>query len=170
MTKLEGYHGVKPEGYQSVMDNGVQRPDGRAGNSADDWKAWYLTDDQTSAADYSYNSTAPGAVIKYETPGPVTVHDVPPALVDNNGPGGITDPAHMAAMKQHFGIGDQPLMDGLAQNNGVIKTSDGPDNPSEFIVPWENAAGGKYSVAGYPNLMGDLKPKPSSDNGLHGKI
>ncbi|WP_297548655.1 RHS repeat-associated core domain-containing protein [Amycolatopsis sp.] len=171
MTKLEGYHGIKPEHYDTVVnEGGVARPSGgTAGNANPDWKGWYLGENHEDVAPFSWSGEKPGAILKYETPGPVTVHDVPHQLTAEVD-GGI-NPVTMSALKQHFGIGEgESLMDGLAGKGGVIRTTDGEDGMSEFIVPWDKAAGGKVSVEGYVNMMNDIKPRPTRDNGLFGQI
>nr|WP_246330629.1 hypothetical protein [Saccharopolyspora hordei] len=170
MSKVEGYHGIKPDHYNDVVNgNGVSRPtEGTAGNSDPDWKGWYLAEDKTEAAAFSWNDEGPGAVLKYETPGPVTVHQVPHELTSTlNGP---VDPAKMNALKQHFGVGNQPLVDGLAGQNGVIRTQDGEGGMFEYIVPWDTATGGRVTVEGYPDMGNEVKPRPRSGNGLFGMV
>ncbi|MEV4734161.1 RHS repeat-associated core domain-containing protein [Saccharopolyspora sp. NPDC049426] len=174
MSKIEGYHGIKPEHYDSVLDGGVHRPDtGTGGNTDADWKAWYLAEDSGGAGNNSFSESTgkPGAVLKYETPpanGPMTLHSVPQELVDTTS--GKNSDA-MSALKDHFGIGqDKPLMDGLAAQNGAIRTSDGVMN--ELIVPWDKANGGKVEVAGYPDAMDPetISDKPGRGSGLMGRV
>ncbi|MGJ7908121.1 hypothetical protein ACOQFL_16775 [Actinopolyspora sp. H202] len=151
LTELHGYHGVKPDHYNAVL-NQIQRPTtGTAGNEDSDWKGWYLGEKPDHAANYALNDDGhSGAVLDFELPHHVTVHTIPPELSAN------TD-ALKATLKRHFGIDDDtPLLDGLADQNSVLRISENSDGDHELIVPWLLAQNGTARHNDYVTDMGKI--------------
>lgn len=147
-TPVSSFHGFKGIGdwqrYKNAL-NGVQRPSGTSGQGNNDpnWQGWYLGEGQEQALGYATHPDLAegGAVLQYDYPHGATVHDIPESMSTDVG-----------ALKSHFGIpDDKPLLDGLGEQNGILRLHD-PEWGSEVVVPWNLASNGTASHVGFNDL------------------
>jgi hypothetical protein len=150
LSQLDGYKGVDPDRYNKMVNGDIRA--GRNGNDDPDWMGNYLAENHDHAAAYSPSDPppggwkpTPGAVIRYNLPQNVTVHQVPENMTADQ-------------LKQHFNVpSGTPLMDHLGANGEVIRRTDS-DNGSEIIVPWNLANQGNATLHGYGDSEGNFYP------------
>lgn len=160
-NSLTAYHGVKFGDVDTVL-SGIKRPDGSAGNFDNEWKGFYVADQQRGAigyatvsdeyanaamakGDYSAYEKA-GALLKVDFPGPVTVVEV-------------NSEAEAAGIKNALGLdANKPLIDQMGDPATI--RSKWPDSKLvvlkrevetlpgtyEIIIPWNLAESGKPEI------------------------
>lgn len=160
-NSLTAYHGVKFGDVDTVL-SGIKRPDGSAGNFDNEWKGFYVADQQRGAigyatvsdeyanaamakGDYSAYEKA-GALLQVDFPGPVTVVEV-------------NSEADAVAIKKALGLdANKPLIDQMGHPDTIrskwpssklvvlkreVETLPGT---YEIIIPWNLAEAGKPVV------------------------
>ncbi|EPH1424351.1 hypothetical protein MP258_001102 [Klebsiella aerogenes] len=160
-NSLTAYHGVKFGDVDTVL-SGIKRPDGSAGNFDNEWKGFYVADQQRGAigyatvsdeyanaamakGDYSAYEKA-GALLKVDFPGPVTVVEV-------------NSEAEAVGIKNALGLdANKPLIDQMGDpatirskwpgSKLVVLKREVETLPGtyEIIIPWSLAESGKPEV------------------------
>lgn len=158
---LTAYHGAKFGDVDTVL-NGIKRPSGSAGNFDDDWKGFYVADQQRGAIGYATvsNEFAETAIAK----GDYSVYHKAGALLQVDFPGPITvlevnSEADAIGIKKALGLNEnKPLIDQLG--DPVIIKEKWPNSKLvvlkrevetlpgtfEIIIPWNLAESGKPIV------------------------
>lgn len=180
---LTAYHGVKFGDVDTVL-SGIKRPDGSAGNFDNDWKGFYVADQQRGAigyatvsdeyanaamakGDYSAYEKA-GALLQVDFSGPVTVVEV-------------NSEAEAAEIKNALGLdANKPLIDQMG--DPAIIQSKWPDSKLvvlkrevetlpgtfEIIIPWNLAeSGNPVAVERFDKLKYGEDARQSFDSMLN---